>query len=94
LRSRKPIGAGTGAGLSAYSVGQQGGAEAVTLSSGEMPSHAHGLFQSTALAIAPGELPVVIPFVVAAGSTDSAGGGGSHENIDPYQAFNFVIVAL
>jgi microcystin-dependent protein len=41
LRSRLPIGAGQGSGLSNYDLGQVGGAESVTLTSNQMPAHTH-----------------------------------------------------
>ncbi len=41
LRGRVPIHAGQGPGLSNYQLGQRGGAETVTLTSAEMPSHNH-----------------------------------------------------
>ncbi len=41
LRGRTPIHPGTGPGLSPYTWGQRGGAERVTLSIAEMPSHSH-----------------------------------------------------
>lgn len=94
LRSRVPVGAGTGSGLSTYAVNQQGGEESHQLTSGEMPSHSHGLFQGTGLAVAPGELPVVIPAILALGSTDSTGGDGAHNNIEPYTAIPYAIVAF
>lgn len=93
LRSRVIVGSGAGAGLSAYSPGDSGGVEAVTLSTAQMPTHQHGLFQGTAVAIAPGELPVVIPFAAETGSTGLAGSGGSHENRQPFTALKYVIVA-
>jgi len=93
LRSRTVVGTAEDGSLSHYAINDSGGEEEITLSSGEMPAHSHGLFQSTALAIAPGELPVVIPFIVAAGSTDSSGGGGAHENRMPYRALPMVIIA-
>lgn len=93
LRSRTVIGAGQGDGLSDYAIGEADGVETVTLSSAQIPSHQHGLFQTTALAVAPGELPVVIPALAALGSTDLAGGSGSHENRQPFTALNYVVVA-
>ncbi|WP_310557140.1 tail fiber protein [Flavobacterium sp.] len=41
LQGRTIIGAGQGPGLSAYNLGQVGGAEAVTLTSQQMPAHIH-----------------------------------------------------
>jgi len=41
LRSRLPVGAGQGAGLSAYTQGQKGGTETVTLQPDNLPAHTH-----------------------------------------------------
>ncbi len=41
LRGRTAISVGNGPGLSPYTMGQRGGAERVTLSIAEMPSHSH-----------------------------------------------------
>lgn len=41
MRGRAPIGAGQGAGLTLRNLGNQTGAEAVTLSAGQMPTHKH-----------------------------------------------------
>lgn len=41
LRGRVAVHPGSGSGLSAYSLGQEGGTEAVTLQASEMPSHNH-----------------------------------------------------
>ena len=41
LRGRFPIHQGTGAGLSTYVMGQQGGAESITLTQANMPTHNH-----------------------------------------------------
>ena len=41
LRGRVPIHQGTGAGLSTYVLGQQGGTESVTLQSNQNPIHSH-----------------------------------------------------
>jgi len=92
MASRSPIGDGAGAGLSTYTINEQAGEETHTLSSGEMPAHSHGLFQTDGLALAPGELPVLVPFLVALGSTDSAGGGGAHNTIHPVTAVQFAVV--
>jgi microcystin-dependent protein len=93
MRSRVAIGSGTGTGLSTYTVNQQGGQEAITLSTGQIPSHQHGIFQGVGLAVAPGELPVKTPALVAGDSTDLTGGGGSHENRQPFTALPWVVIA-
>ena len=41
LRSRVPVGAGQGAGLSNYASGQMGGAERVALNASQVPAHHH-----------------------------------------------------
>ena len=41
LRSRVPIGAGQGVGLSTYQLGQKGGVESVTLGINQLPQHNH-----------------------------------------------------
>jgi microcystin-dependent protein len=43
LQGRVPIHWGNGAGLSPYSIGQNGGIETVTLLQGQIPSHTHAL---------------------------------------------------
>lgn len=42
LRGRAPVGAGTGTGLTTRTLGSMGGAENVTLTVAQMPSHNHG----------------------------------------------------
>jgi len=42
LRGRSAVHHGSGAGLSNISIGQKGGAETVTLSTNQLPSHQHG----------------------------------------------------
>lgn len=91
LRGRVPLGTGEGSGLSAYEVGDYGGVENVTLSAGQMPSHQHGLFTGNGLAVAPGELPVKVPSLLATDLSDLAGGGGSHENRQPFIALKYGI---
>lgn len=42
MRSRSPIGVGTGSDLSTYVLGQNTGSETVTLSTSQLPAHSHG----------------------------------------------------
>ena len=89
LRSRVLAGAGTGGGLSAYSLGEVFGEEAHTLTSLEMPSHSHTYNPpGVTIPALTGEEPVSSPFELPA-STGSAGGGGSHENRQPSMALFF-----
>lgn len=48
LQSRIPIHMGTGNGLSTYVIGETGGAEQVTLSVNQIPSHTHPALATTA----------------------------------------------
>lgn len=48
LRGRVPIHQGAGPGLPFYPLGTMGGAESVTLTAGQLPSHSHPLGASTA----------------------------------------------
>lgn len=48
LQGRAPLQAGQGAGLSSYPLGQSGGEQSVTLTTGQMPSHNHAVGASTA----------------------------------------------
>lgn len=50
LQGRLSVGTGQGSGLSPYTIGQTGGVETVALTSTTMPSHAHTLVASTAVA--------------------------------------------
>ncbi len=43
IQSRFPVHQGQGAGLSNYVIGETGGAETVTLTSNQIPSHRHGM---------------------------------------------------
>ncbi len=47
LRGRIPMGQGTGTGLTARTIGQKIGAESVTLSTANLPSHTHSLVAVT-----------------------------------------------
>lgn len=48
LRSRVPLSQGQGPGLSTYTMGETGGTEEVTLSTGQIPAHQHALNATTA----------------------------------------------
>lgn len=95
LRSRFPIGAGTGTGLSTYAVNEQGGEENHTLTEAEMPTHAHSdhthAIVSTLVPV--GVVPISTPSL-APSFTGSAGGGEAHNNLPPFTALPWAVVAL
>lgn len=89
LINRVPIGAG-----GTYSIASTGGEERVTLSVSEMPSHAHSVQRTTTtLAVEPGEIAVLSPIPIIPDYTGNEGGGGSHNNLQPYQAVTYIIYA-
>lgn len=88
LRGCVIVGAGT-----SHPMGEVGGAETVTLSEVQMPVHNHSIGGSaTALAVAPGELPVLIPSILP-GSTGYAGSGAAHDNMQPYVSIVYGMIA-
>ncbi len=96
-RGRVIVGAGTGAGLTARSRGQTGGEETHLLTVGEMPSHTHppGNGGTNFLTVKSGSGSAA---GLAAGTvvdqptvTGSAGGGGAHNNMQPFGVANVFI---
>jgi len=89
LRGRTVIGAG-----GAFSNGNTGGEENHTLTVDEMPSHTHTIpLTATTLAVEPGEVTVMTPIPILTQDTGSTGGDGAHNNMQPYYALNYGIVA-
>jgi len=75
LRSRVPVGAGQGPGLSPYNLGQMGGSENVTLTTNTIASHTHqatGLSASVPAVTTVGTTNQPGPSVVLAAPTDAA----------------------
>jgi len=105
LRGRVPLAPGQGTGLSNRALGEQGGAETVTLALAEMASHTHTLRAGTAngSSDAPaGNVPARMPSAVpqyggtvnadlAATAIASAGGGAPHNNLQPYAVVTYII---
>ena len=107
LQGRVGVGVGSGSGLSTYTLGGQGGEETHTLTTAETPAHSHvdtghshteGIaVPAVGAAIVGVPIPAAIPGVgvtgIAAAAIANTGGGGSHNNIQPFLALNYLIVA-
>lgn len=104
LRGRIPIHAGHGPGLSERRLGAKAGAENVTLTVNQLPSHRHALVATSA--VANQESPTnnvtaqptgaiygkVGPFVdLNSGAMSEVGGSRSHTNEMPFLCVNFII---
>lgn len=105
MRGRLPIHAGTGPGLSPRRLGAKSGAENVTLTVNQLPSHTHPLQASTTL----GEAVSPQGNVLAAGDginhytasdpftqmssqmVTHTGGSRSHTNLMPFLCVNFIV---
>jgi microcystin-dependent protein len=107
LQSRSPIGAGASTGLSSYEVNEITGEENHALTEEENASHNHidtghsHLYQPpgvTGLAVAPGELPVLLPAllptntVTASAAIQSSGSSTPHNTIHPVNAVLFAVI--
>lgn len=109
LRGRVPIHSAdgdAGPGLSRYQLGQRGGAEAVTLTANEMPSHNH-VTSTKASSTTRGNVSPTpegaywgggsytttsnVTMASDAVAAGNSGGGQSHTNIQPYIGINFII---
>jgi len=89
LRNRTIIGAGD-----TFSNADIGGESEHTLVESEMPSHVHTIpLTTTTLAVEPGEVAVLSPVPFFTANTGSTGGDGAHNNMQPYYALNYGIVA-
>jgi microcystin-dependent protein len=100
-----PIHQGNGPGLTPRSVGETGGSQIVTLLQSELPAHSHafqaiqGAATSTAaagnlLAVNRNLQPYAAPAATVSldpSSIGLAGGGGPHNNLQPYLVVMFII---
>jgi microcystin-dependent protein len=105
LRGRMVVGSGQGPELSNRAVGEQGGADQITLSTDQMPSHTHGVIASGAPPTAsdPGgnvwaENPRAALYDAAVSGVNmspsaisTSGGGQPHPNTMPFQALRPII---
>ncbi|MQY09985.1 hypothetical protein SRB5_00890 [Streptomyces sp. RB5] len=102
LRGRVPMHPGQGPGLSSHDLGEAGGTETVTLTTGELPPHTHALTgvnsrQDTNRV--PGAAPANGGYysteaptaAMHPGAVQPTGGGQPHPNVQPYLCVNFII---
>jgi microcystin-dependent protein len=108
LRGRVIIGPGRGPGLSDYRLGTRGGAETVTLTTAEMPSHNHGFALGDAGASPAGTNALIGKTTgadtifngtsgnaqLAGSAISNTGGGQAHENRMPYLAMHNCIALV
>lgn len=107
LMSRSPIGAGEGAGLSAYTVNQKAGEEAHQLTTAELAQHAHNdaghahFYDPPGIPIlvfAPGEIPVSAENIIPGSTTtgyaniEPTGDDEPHNTIHPVNAVKFAVI--
>ena len=102
LRGRAPIGVGTGSGLTARALADLVGAETVTLDATMIPSHTHNFLSGGPTVALAKKTGTGLGFVYGdaetlseedAAATQGTGGGGSHANMQPSVALNFIIYA-
>lgn len=100
LRGRIPVHMGNG-----FIMAETGGAEQVTLTVNQIPSHTHAMLASTDQTTTPnpngnvlGAAPTATPFIPAAPTVSMAsqsitpvGGSQPHDNFQPYLCVDFII---
>ena len=104
LRGRIPIHAGSGPGLSPRRLGAKGGAENVTLTVNQMPSHTHTMRASQDPSTTPNPAGSVLgesavdriyepspDANMATSSITNVGGSRSHSNLQPFLCINYII---
>jgi len=100
LQGRAPIGSGTGASLTARTVGQQLGTETHTLTVNEMPAHTHDFrtynanFDHQGSATEGSTKDDGDGSFIDASAVQSAGGGQAHNNMQPSLVVKYYIRAL
>lgn len=107
LRGRAPMHPGAGPGLTTRRLGEQGGTHQITLTSGQLPAHAHALQGTDQAAATPDAAMKVVARTeedtygdrgqtkAMHGATLSPTGGNQpHENRQPFLALNFIIALV
>lgn len=105
MRGRLPVHTGQGPGLSSRQLGSRAGAERVTVTTNQLPTHTHPMEVSADISTSsnPGSNVTARPtgvdlYVDDAPDTDlsssaitTVGGGQQHDNVMPFLAINFII---
>lgn len=107
LRGRVPVGTGQGSGLGNYTLGQIGGAEEVTITTNQLPSHTHPAAAQSASGGIGAPASNTAAWAAADGnprystntptgslngnSIGQAGGSQPHDNMLPFQCINYII---
>lgn len=109
LRGRIPIHAGSGPGLSPRRLGAKAGAENVTLTVNQLPSHNHSLRATNSLATSQdpqgrylGDDPSFDHYATGVGTDTNmqsvaitnSGGSRSHTNLQPFLCIHFIIALV
>lgn len=95
LKGRTLIGAGTATSGTKYNLGASSGEETHTLSIGEMPSHNHEAdvyYTGGATGAAKNLYQFTYNTIAGSMFTADTGGGGTHNNMQPYSVINYIIV--
>ncbi len=94
LKGRFILGTGSNTDLTTRTLGQTGGAETVTLTVDQFPSHNHH-FSGSNIASTPWPDPFTMkPIAKSAnneGTTNNTGGGQSHENMPPFYVLTYIM---
>ena len=104
MRGRIPIHAGSGPGLTPRPLGAKSGAETVTLTTAQFPSHSHPFMASTDVADTQAPADHVLdqpsrniytesgnPVDMDPNTITANGGSQAHSNMMPYLCINFII---
>lgn len=95
LKGRIPVGIDSGQ-TEFDTRGETGGAKTHTLTSGEMPAHTHGPGSGSFFVTYNSPSGSALTWAAGTGvstpsTTGSTGGGGAHNNLQPYMALHYII---
>ncbi|MDJ0866069.1 MAG: tail fiber protein [Myxococcota bacterium] len=108
LRGRLPVHPGSGPGLTPRRLGEKAGAERVTVSLAELPSHGHPMQASADPANSPNpgdrvlaETLTTTPYIddtdnvsLAGDSISRVGGSQAHDNLMPFLCVHFIVALV